>query len=466
MKKLSKMLALVLAGLMLLATVPALAEAPEGYPEIQIDPATGAPYDLGGMEIWIYDWWSPSDGSRQEADSTAIQDTYDYRDWCMETYNYTIKQAAISDWAGNPEALLNFCNEETPSANAVFIMRPDSVGNAMKNGLLYDLASLDAFDFEDEKWNQASLDFLRAGDSIYAMSTGKSEVRQVVFFNKRLLEDAGIDPDSLYTLVEEDAWTWDAFEDMLAQCQRDTDNDGVVDIYGMAAFQSDLYLAAVFSNGGSFFDVDADGNFIITATEPEAVDALNYAVDLIVKYQMPQGDAEWNYMYPAFKNGMAAFHVGQTYEVNPGSDLDGMEDEFGIVPFPKGTSDKAEFCHVQSENLWVMPGQYDAETANKIAFAVNLWTNETPGYETSEDDEAWKTTLYNRFCDDESIDITYALLRENPKVNKTALLGSDNDVLGRDFFWTLNGGGVTVAEQMEVKLPTWQALIDDANGAN
>ena len=467
MKKLSKLLAVLLAAMLVMLSVSALAdetaEVPEGYPEILIDPATGAPYDLGGMEIWVYDWWSSSDGTRQEATNTYTQDTYDYQDWLMETYNFTLKQASASDWAGNPEALLNYCNEENPSVLAIFIMRPDSVATPAKNGLLTPLDELDV-DYTAEKYNQATYETYAIGGHNYGFSVGPAEPRQAVFFNKRLVTEAGIDPESLYAMVEEGTWDYAAFEKALATCAQDTDNDGVIDVYGMASNTTDVYLASTFANGGSFIEVE-DGKYVITANSANSVEGLNYAVDIVNKYQMPQPEgSEWNWFFPAFKSGQAAFHVGQTYEANPGSDLYGMEDEFGILPFPKGTSEDAHYCHVQSENTIVIPGNIDRETANKMAFAYDLWRNDTPGYE--DDEENWKTDLYDRYYDDESIDITYALLRENPEPDTSIMLGSNNDVLGDGFFWTLSGGGVTVAEQLEVKMPVWQALIDDANGAN
>ncbi len=461
MKNLSKLLAVLMAAMLLLSGVSALAEeVPEGYPEVLIDPATGAPYDLGGLEIWVYDWWSPSDGARAEAQNTQTEDTYAYQDWLMETYNFTLKQGMISDWAGNPEALLNYCNEANPSVPAIFIMRPDSVATPAKNGLLTPLDELDV-DFTGEKYNAATYDTFKVGEHHYGFSVGKAEVRQVVFFNKHLLQDAGIDPDSLYTMVEEGTWTWDAFSEMLAKCARDIDNDGVIDVYGMASNTTDVYLAATFGNGGSFIDV-VDGKFTVTATSQNTMDAMNYACEIVTNYQMPQPEgSEWNWFFAAFKSGQAAFHVGQAYEANPGSDLDGMEDEFGIVPFPLGTSEDAKYSHVQSENTCVIPGNIDRETANKVAFAYDLWREDTPGYE--DDEESWKTDMYDRFFDDESVDITYALLRENPVSDTSIMLGSNNDVLGDGFFWQLPWAG-TVAEVMEAKLPVWQALVDNANG--
>ena len=139
-----------------------------------------------------------------------------------------------------------------------------------------------------------------------------------------------------------------------------------------------------------------------------------------------------------------------------------MEDEFGILPFPLGTSEDAHYCHVQSENTCVIPANIDRETANKMAIIYDMWREDTPGYE--DDDEAWKTDMYDRFYDDESIDITYALLRENSVPDQSIMLGSNNDVLGDGFFWNLPW--VTVAEALESKVPVWQALIDDANAAS
>ncbi|MDE6940119.1 MAG: hypothetical protein K2P40_04135, partial [Lachnospiraceae bacterium] len=55
-------------------------------PEVRIDPTTGEPFDLGGMEIIIADWWTgePED---PKTDFQAAQ--REYREWLQETYNFT-----------------------------------------------------------------------------------------------------------------------------------------------------------------------------------------------------------------------------------------------------------------------------------------------------------------------------------------------------------------------------------------
>ena len=49
-----KIMALVLAAMMLLVCCSALAEAPEGYPEV----VEGI--DFGGASVWIADYWTGS----------------------------------------------------------------------------------------------------------------------------------------------------------------------------------------------------------------------------------------------------------------------------------------------------------------------------------------------------------------------------------------------------------------------
>ena len=66
-----KIMALVLAAMMLLACCSALAEAPEGYPEVKEG------IDFGGADVTIYDYWS-GEGARKEdpTEEEALQYAY------------------------------------------------------------------------------------------------------------------------------------------------------------------------------------------------------------------------------------------------------------------------------------------------------------------------------------------------------------------------------------------------------
>ena len=67
-----------------------------------------------------------------------------------------------------------------------------------------------------------------------------------IYFNKRLLQEAGIDPESIYELQRNKEWTWDKFEELCQQVQKDTDNDGVIDQYAMTNFTSSCIRQPLF----------------------------------------------------------------------------------------------------------------------------------------------------------------------------------------------------------------------------
>lgn len=108
----------------------------------------------------------------------------------------------------------------------------------------------------------------------------------------------------------------------------------------------------------------------------------------------------------------------------------------------------------------VIPSCYDKETAEKIAFAYNLWTNPTPGYE--DDKDSWKDGYYTKFRDERAVDETLTMMFDS------AIVNTDYS----DFVFGLNLGTIiwdtyalvsTPAEKIEQVSDSWQALIDDAN---
>ncbi len=447
-----KLVALLMAIMMLLACTPVLAEAPEGYPEVK------AGVDFGGAEIYIYDYWTASD-ERVAEPNEEQQAQYDYRDWLMETYNCKIRQIAKGDWTSNVTELTNFCTAPDGTL-CLYILPPDFVGTPMANDL-FAAWETDLIDLEADKWNDSTVNFMTKGGKVYGVATGNSEPRQCLFFNKRVLEEAGIDWETIYDMQLEGTWTWEAFEGMLETINKDTDNDGVLDVYGMTGNNSDLYMMGVVSNGGEFFRFNDAGELEIAVNSDEALEGLAWAKDIWAKYGYAQpADGAWDYFKDAWKQGFCGFYMYQTYGgFNDNSEMADMEDEWGCVAFPKGPKGET-YVNITSDNVTVIPNVYDAETAGKLAFIYDMWSNATPGYD---DEYAWIGNKYN-FTDERAVDETYAMLREPEHcvANATLYIGSVNDVLGSPLLWQL--GGSTPAELVEAATPAWQALCDTFNG--
>ena len=359
---------------------------------------TGKVYNLGGMEIVIGDWWSS--GEEEDPSNAYEEARQDYIDWIQKTYNFTIKTVAISTWGDMPEDFVNFA-ASGGTENYIFTLRQGSeLVSAMNSGLMYDLSTLGCLDFSEAKWGSNIHELMSKNGAIYGMRAIEPEPRAGIFFNKRLLEEAGINPEDLYDYQENKEWTWDKYEQLLKQVQKDTDNDGVIDRYAMTNFGSSLYAQAVYSNGGDFIGKDDNGKYYNDLESDETMEALNWALNLITNYEMvyPE-DAEWDYTYTAFANGEAAFTVAEAYNAGNWTD---MQDDYGFVCFPMGPK-ATDYTNCYNDNVYAIPACYDADRAWKIAFAYNLFTEPVPGYE---DYAAWKSDYYKNFRDTESVDLT------------------------------------------------------------
>ena len=439
-------------------------EAEEEEEEEEVSPYTvitdesGNPIDLGGMEIIIRNWWSPEEPAEPTNDYEEARD--EYRAWIQETYNFKIKEVAISDWGSTPQDFVDYVTTGGDDNNYVFTLRNDpAIVSAMGNGLMYDLATLKNLDFSQDKFQANLLHTQYAkGDSIYCMFAGPSEARTGVFFNKRLLTEAGIDPESIYDMQADGTWTWDKFDELMGQCQRDTDNDGVDDVYGLTLNESVMTDQAVFSNGGSYVGKNADGTFFYNLEAPETQEALEWCVDMYTKYDNhdPEG-AEWDYYKEEFVNGQAAFMVEQEYAGTPGNFLQDMEDEVGFVMFPKGPKGDT-YINVWSNNPVAIPACYDEEKAWKIAFAWNLYTDQPAGYEDYMDLSNARAGIFDSRAVDETI--TMMMSPDHGTVAFHGLIPNLN--LGPDFVWNIVPNCV-VSEKIEAIRDTWKAYVDEAN---
>lgn len=416
--------------------------------------------DLGGMEIIIADWWTGTPWTeRAEADDLTAQEEarFEYLREIQDKYNFTIVQKQFAGWGDSyKENYSMSVISEQPEAQ-VWLMQNDWVTSLINQGLCYDIATLDNIKLSDSKWNKMVIDQMTTDGIVYAVSWGRFEPRKGVFFNKRLLREAGIDENLPYDLQASGEWTWAKFEELVAKTTIDKDSDGVPDTYGMKSFSPHLFESAIYSNNATFIRQDENGDYYNATNEPQFLEALQWVCSLLEKgYEMPNPpDSEWDYFNAAFADGKAAFQVYEDYRAGTLKDI--MEDDYGFVIFPKGP--QAEGYHTNIfQNVAIIPSCYDKETAEKIAFALNLWANPTPGYE-----EDWQTPYYQKYRDTRAVDETLTLFYE-PGVAvinlSTRIAGID---LGDSLFWDLYALGKTPAEKIEALQAPWQVYIDEAN---
>ncbi len=122
----------------------------------------------------------------------------------------------------------------------------------------------------------------------------------VAFYNTALLEEAGVDVDSIVT--------WDDYIEAGKKVTQDTDGDGTPDVYMTSIETTDIfstYPLMLMMGGGTY---NADGEIILDS--PENVEALQFIQDLVHEHGIARTAAGGNHHAPdhyvAFSEGQIA----------------------------------------------------------------------------------------------------------------------------------------------------------------
>ena len=418
--------------------------------------------DFGGQTLFIYDWWSSDDAnhSGREADPDEItRKQYEHDDQVEAANNVKIVRTAMegAEWGDMSRIVTEATETGTPGQLNMYIVDANFTGDLVSNGLLepWDI------NLSGEQWLSSVSDLMTVGGKVYGVMAGVEEPREVIFFNKQVLADAGIDYNEIYQLAATGQWTWDKFEQYMQKTARDTDNDGVNDVWALTGNGDRLTRACVFSNNGSFFDTNEDGKMVITADSEETLKGIAQRQDwnrYMVDRDQVEASDNWNWFEDYWKEGTTAFYIGQAYE-GPSKDslMNTSGFDWGVVPFPKGP-DAEDYLYGAIGNVAVIPVNcYDGETVAKIE---NLYAQYTaPAAGTDPVEQAMSTFTFP----DSSSEANYAAMYDSGHAlaNKALLLGDENTVLGETLFWNLDAG--TPSEIVEAAREVWQFRCDVFN---
>lgn len=418
---------------------------------IRNDPSTGKPYDFGGMEIVIADWWSDP---TKKADSEKEQSQQKYEKWVRDTYNVNIYRQKVSDWTdyvkenGKFDSLIKTANLD--SKYYLLTAGLDKAYLAAKDGRLYDMGKINGIDFSKSKYNQSVKDLLSKNDSIYGVTTGASDIGLVIFYNKDILKNAGIHADELYDLQKSGEWTWDKFEEI---CQTIMASDETGELRAISSQSEHLGRLALATNNASMVTKTSNGKLLNNLNDEDTVEALAWAKKMYKDYaaHKQEGD-EWNFFYDRFKTGKTAFLIDLLTKAND-KEFFNNELNYGIVAFPKGP--KGSYSTTADVNPVVLPAAYSDSDAKKILLAYDLFTE------------------INAFYDDFPVAQLYPYVKDKraqeetlPKLyNKTCILYES--ILGETFhvnniFWEyVNEYDTTYEEICEKHAKDWNTLLLD-----
>ncbi len=199
--------------------------------------------------------------------------------------------------------------------------------------------------------------------------------QSVLFFNRKLLENAGVDPDSIYTLWENGEWTWVQFESIMAKVAAQKDANGKPKIYGCINTNNDAQLwVYLIQSNGSDVTKNEDGIIQFNIKDPKAVKALDFWQELcrndLIFPSLDDSTA------PSFVQGNVAFIANYLDRLDnqQGLGYGAMKDDFGIVPIPKGPDAEDYNAPVAFYEAYAIPTaavKGDREKARALAAIID-----------------------------------------------------------------------------------------------
>lgn len=271
-----------------------------------------------------------------------VQKAYDasFAEFTKQNPNITVKTVLVP-WANYWDKLRTDVGGD--SADDIFMMTGAFLQPYVTAGSLLEIGA--DFDKERADWVQAAIDLYTRDGKLWGVPQ-LTDGGIAVYYNKKLLADAGITPEQLTGL------TWapgggsaDTLLPILKKLTIDNagkrgDESGFNGAkprqWGYSAAQDlqGIYYNFIGSNGGQF--QNSAGDFVFAS--PESAEAFQYIVDLINKYKVSPAASNTNdnadFTRDQFLQGKIALFQSGIYNLKNVSD--GAKFEWGIAPLPAG----------------------------------------------------------------------------------------------------------------------------------
>lgn len=209
--------------------------------------------------------------------------------------------------------------------------------------LFYDAASLSTVDFTEDCWwgdymRNLSIDYrhvyLLVGD--YFMDVLNHS--HALLYNRAMYTDVLGDPDAVYQLVQDGAWTYDAWIPMIEAAYQDVNGDGKAD-------KDDRFGMIVGGIGGSSFPFTYGGDVPYITRDEKGYPTLTMYGDRLADLYEKIRRVFWSSgtftkytengldLHEKFASGGALFISG--CQLGDFGTFRDMEQEIGIIPYPK-----------------------------------------------------------------------------------------------------------------------------------
>lgn len=279
-------------------------------------------FDLGGRTIKIVAWW---DMSIQGEDPASLAKKENLEN-LMKKHNFKVEYEAV-DYGEYHDRLIASLMAGQPLGDIVRIGKSFMIPSLVKQDFFH-VIELDWVK-NDKVFNQKfTKEFFVYNGKGYAF-TDAADMATGIIYNKTLMRKLGLKP--LQEYVDEGNWTWDTFIEVAKSANRDTNNDGKIDTWGLAS--GGFLEQALAANETDLVAGDKQN-----LDDPRVIETLNFISRLNTEgIPRPSEGGDWTEPRAFFVQGNTLMYSGADYEIG-GLQNDMPDYEIGFLPFPKGPS--------------------------------------------------------------------------------------------------------------------------------
>lgn len=305
------------------ANTPNTAETPPVTEEVVEQKGTPErDFDMGGRVIKVVSWW---DMSIPEDNPDNIQKRENL-EALKKKHNFDIEYVAIDYGEYQTKVVASLMAGE-PIGDIVRLGKTYTVPTLVQQDLLW---PLDEYITNENVFNmKTTKELYTFNGKGYGFTEDKSNFVAGIFYNRTLMNQLGL--KALQDYVNEDNWNWDTFIAVAKEGNKDSNNDGKLDIWGLA--QHGILEQALYSNEAQLTIGNKQG-----LDDPKTIEALNFISKLATEQvARPTEGGDWTEPSQFFRQGNTLMYVGAGYEIG-GIKTDMPDYDIGFIPFPKGPS--------------------------------------------------------------------------------------------------------------------------------
>ena len=390
-------------------------------------------FDMGGRTLKVVSWWDMTIGE-DNPDSIQRKENLEA---LQEKHNFNMEYIAVDYGEYQAKVVASLMAGE-PLGDIVRLGKTYTIPTLVKQDLLW---PLDEYTKNDNAFNQkVTNEYMQHEGKGYGFTEDQSSFIAGVFYNRTLMNQQGL--KALQDYVNEDNWNWETFIQVAKEANKDTNNDGKLDTWGLS--QGGILEQALYSNEAGLTN-GGEQNL----EDPKTLEALNFISSLATgQFIRPTEGGDWTEPSQFFRQGNTLMYVGAGYEVE-GIKADMADYDIGFVPFPKGPS--ASVYHTGEALFQALTIPKSVENHDQIMYIWEKINDIESMY-----DYPGQASLESNYTNEDDIN--------NARIAGDGMLVLDHNTFPSFLYWDFLGElteGNSVSSVVEKYKATLQAAIDE-----